>query len=455
MAHQFEFTAASFQRIAIVESRRGRDDPAQQFPEVERVIRELKDVYKLRRSTCSPLWKRNHDRAKLEYASFRPRINELRAKKAKKLHVELQNVSLNFSSLLSEGIFCWGLEEGEQIKGKQTYAINDDPDRYFDAKQVEMNLKRAFGTESPNRNRLIAQLRDAMDGRVPKYILRTDLHQFFESIPHSLVIERLRSRRSLSETTIELVQILLHEWSMMTGQPIGVPRGVGISTLLSEVVGQMVDEKVATQSDVLFYGRYVDDIVIVTDSELALESVSKRVSDVVSHLELELNDGKTTKHLPRDSNSFDLDRPMDFLGYRIDKKAGRAVIKISSKTESRYKQRIADAFKKWDETKNPNSGHEGLLLDRIKFLTGNTRLVNSKGRAVTGIYFNYPLLTDAGCLGALDHRLQAELNSRKLPEPLNTRLSRLSFENGFKSKAYYRFSPDQLKRLTAIWRNYA
>ena len=151
---------------------------------------------------------------------------------------------------------------------------------------------------------------------------------------------------------------------------------------------------------------------------------------------------------------FDIVGPIDFLGYAISKSDGIVVVNMSSRTVDRYKLRLKLAFDRWAATIARSAGHESLVLDRIRFLTGNTKLMNSKGRAVTGIYFNYPVLT-AGCpaLALLDSDLSSLVtaNISTLPQPLVDRLRNLTFQSGFNHRRFHRFSQHQLERLVAVW----
>jgi hypothetical protein len=151
---------------------------------------------------------------------------------------------------------------------------------------------------------------------------------------------------------------------------------------------------------------------------------------------------------------FDLPDPIDFLGYALTKKAGRVTVDMSTPTVDRYKARLDLSFDRWATTASPNSGHDGLLLDRVRFLAGNTKLVNSKGRAVTGIYFNYPQLSaNAASLAALDSYLCVLVgaHSSAMPPTLLARLLRASFIRGSEERTFHRFRQHDLERLVAVW----
>jgi hypothetical protein len=74
MSHELEFTASSFLRIAILEARRGRDDPGQRFSDVNLVINDLKVLHKQRRDESGH--EPNEAKSRQIYGSFRPKIAE-------------------------------------------------------------------------------------------------------------------------------------------------------------------------------------------------------------------------------------------------------------------------------------------------------------------------------------------------------------------------------------------
>lgn len=459
MAHELEFTASSFLRIATLEARRGRDDPGQMFPAVNAVINDLKNIHKQRRDVCA----KEPDRAKARelYGSFRPQIAELQRKKRHTLDAELHRVSAELSEALSAGSFSWGLEQGALRKSRQTFRIARDPGRYFSMKQLEINIKRAHSVAAPNRNRLTAQLRDSLEGQLPRYIFRTDLASFYDSVPHANLQELLLNQGELSRTSLSLIRLLLDEWRVLTGKGEGLPTGVGLSAYLGEVYAHKIDRAVAGIPAVHFYGRYVDDIVVVARTIEGRDAIEERLNRCVAELGLTLNSGKTRIHGPEPHTSnatkstFDIKDPIEFLGYAISKVNGQVAVEMTQSTVERYKRRLNASFEKWASAANPSSGHNGLLLDRVRFLAGNTKLVNSKGRAVTGIFFNYPHLGNgAVSLFELDDEFQ-RLVSKYAPRmgaSLIARLQRVSFAQGHASRTYHRYRQSDLERLVAVWR---
>lgn len=464
MVHEIEFTAASLFRIATLEARRGRNDPGCMFPSVAAKISELKTIHSERRRACSPLWSTDERRARETYASFGPTIATLREEKKNALYEELLGLSAKLSTSIREDQFAWGLQPGPMIRERPTYRVRPDVDSYFAMKQLESNLKRSLRIEAPDRHRLVNQLVDALEGKLPRYVLKTDISSYYESIPHSLLIDLLETATGLSRTSRDLIRALLDEWAAMTGLRVGLPRGVGLSSYLAEAYARLIDDAVAADPRVHFYGRYVDDIVFIARSDVDREEIASELRKKLSELGLKPSVPKTLKVGPAHfegttkRNPYDLDGAIEFLGYSVSKKAGtgEVAVDISPRTLARYEERLSRSFDRWASTARRSEGHDGLLFDRVRFLTGNTKLANSKGRAVTGIYFNHTALSaHAPGLVKLDGVLSSLVNKYEsnMSDVLRERLLRASFTQGFISRRFHNYSQAQLVRIVAVWRD--
>ena len=101
-----------------------------------------------------------------------------------------------------------------------------------------------------------------------------------------------------------------------------------------------------------------------------------------------------------------------------------------TKTE-RYKNRLNLIFDAYNsEAKLSEKKARRSLEKRVRFLTGNTRLVNNKKYVVSGIFFSNMLLTDLSDLSELDKLLEVHIMSLR-SDRLKRRLLNYSFVLGF------------------------
>jgi hypothetical protein len=126
---------------------------------------------------------------------------------------------------------------------------------------------------------------------------------------------------------------------------------------------------------------------------------------------------------------------------------------MSDEKIERYKKRLDltfDAYAKGAAKSEPCA--RVLLERRMRFLTGNTRLVNNKKNVVSGIYFSNPLLNNTQDLDDLDAYLQVKI--APLPNGrLKKRLLKRSFKYGFQTKQYHKFSAQNLFEIVEVWKH--
>ncbi|MEQ1519108.1 MAG: hypothetical protein ABL931_21725, partial [Usitatibacteraceae bacterium] len=146
-------------------------------------------------------------------------------------------------------------------------------------------------------------------------------------------------------------------------------------------------------------------------------------------------------------------KKFEYLGYRFFLKPGAFEISPSAAKVAKYRARMNAAFKEyWREKPVNPKGAFRKLVGRIKFLTGNTRLSNSKSRAATGIYFNNSIATDLSSFAILDKRLKTRITELKRTS-LQKQLKKLKFTTGFEQRRYHNFSTRELQMIVRAWKH--
>ncbi|MFC5677260.1 antiviral reverse transcriptase Drt3a [Aeromicrobium endophyticum] len=382
-------------------------------------------------------------------------IRELRKQRRSELKARLLDLSVKVSAQIDDGSFEYRLRTGALVRGRQTYQIDlSDPAIYFTSRQVEWNIRRAFNVRPANRNLIVEQIVRTLQDGTPKLIGRTDLRQFYESIQHQALIQFLTNSGRLSATTRRLVRQLLDEYSAATGKTAGLPRGLALSATLAEAFLTPLDRDLAKMGGVLLYARYVDDILLifVNDSfNPSLESRKKGVRDAVKRAGLVMNAGKT--NYLSTSGPPGASQRLTFLGYQIEFEPGCTTVDISKKRAKRYREKIDASLATFESNaKDPRA--LPALHERLKFLTGNTRLVNNKRQALIGSHFSNPLITAATpAFVRLDKHLRKGVNNLTLDQTAKAALGTFTFADGIENRRYHNFSPRQLQGIVTVWRN--
>ncbi|WDZ91091.1 antiviral reverse transcriptase Drt3a [Nocardiopsis sp. HUAS JQ3] len=378
-------------------------------------------------------------------------IAEQKSDLDKEINKALEQTSEKLASLLTSQTFAWGLRYEGDREGRPLYGIERTPEVYFADKQLQRNVSSATASQQNSRSSAISGLAQALNNDMPKMVVRTDIRSFYESISHDLLFDSM-SRSSLSSTSRYLVEGLINEYAQITGRDVGLPMGVGVSSQLSELFISQIDPLFKVQENVIYYARYVDDIVLVLGrdaNEKIVEPAELRgMKSVLSEMNLSISENKTGwTSFPTAGKS-----TVDFLGYTISKEQKKGLkICLSARRERLILERLNRSFSAWEKYGPDNHGRRRLLIDRIKFLTGNTRLVNNKRNAMVGIYFSNPHLTDFEALERLDKHLRSCMQQYNLPPDLRQKIEHMSFEKGFKERLFNRFSRKQLKEMKGAW----
>jgi hypothetical protein len=275
----------------------------------------------------------------------------------------------------------------------------------------------------------------------------------------------LRSNGTIDSITLELVSALLVDFRRASGTARGVPQGVGLSSQLAEFYLSEFDRAIRSFEGVIFYSRYVDDIVIVIDSSANRALVDTRIGSELTGL------GLVENRLKRQEIDTDADGcyatgrcsngdQLEYLGYRFSNSGKTLSTMISERRMKLREKRLELAFSSWGRhapyALHPNHGLDALLTDRLRYLSGNIRLRHSKSNVVVGIYFSNSALDVASPqLRELDAALATliKINAPRMTNELRDRLERISFEQGFREKSFLRANQPRIDRIVACWRS--
>tara|TARA_R110002033_G_scaffold150677_1_gene187475 strand:+ start:271 stop:1200 length:930 start_codon:yes stop_codon:yes gene_type:complete len=304
---------------------------------------------------------------------------------------------------------------------------------------------------------------------VPYRIYRWDITKFFESFDNEEVESFINQIPNLSPQSKRLLGSILAKHKALGGT--GSPRGLSLSSILTELMMCEFDSKISAHPDTFFYARYVDDIIIITSANESNQRF-KHSAEIILPKGLKFNELKS-KESPIIGKSPTARKQTDkfvysfeYLGYKIsikkrtNKDKHRVIdIDMADKKVKKYKKRLSRTF--YDFAKN---GNTELLIDRLRFLTKNFKVYNQHldRTKLSGIYYNYPaiqgnmsnlkdldgfvkalVIGQKGRLGAL---LKAKLNSS-----LKSRILANSFVKGHEDVAFVTFRPERVSQIKLCW----
>ncbi|WP_234571387.1 antiviral reverse transcriptase Drt3a [Rhodohalobacter sp. 614A] len=439
------FSAKNFRTILDIENRKGVHlEDKLSMTKVRKINESIRDCNKDIRDA-------KKGKISLDVNKLYEKKKSLRKKKELELEAELENIS---KQVTTKG-FRIQLNKVTIPSKKPLYVTKNSPKFYFALKQLQRNISKLYGVKQSNRFNIISQLKIILDDKFPKFVIKTDLKNFYESIPHDRLLRIINEDNLLTPFSRNLLINLLNEYKRLSGNVKGIPRGIGVSAYLAELYMRDIDEEIKNLSGVSYYSRFVDDIVIVftpTPTEISREYL-KEVRNIVESQKYNLKLSPSSEK----TDTFDLryskaDCEMEYLGYKIRFGENELRTYLTDKKIEKYKSRLKLAF---DHYKNLSKVDEKnarkILVKRIRYITGNTKLSNNKKNILVGIYYSNSQLTELDGLERLDLSLNAHIRSKVKNNRAIKRLSKYSFKKGFLNKRFSPFTPKDLKEIKSIW----
>ena len=437
------FSTTNFRKIFDIENRKGNYLEGDFFPIVENYSQLIqscrRDLHQLKKEKSEI-----YDQQKQDLSD---KLKELKSTKEELLNVELNKVSCEARA---KG-FSFGIREIDVGKPNKVFVAKQTATTFFSLKQIQLNILRLYKVKQGNRHQIVCQLRELLADSFPKYILRTDIASFYESIPREALLKKLRDDPLLTLASKKMIRRILSEYRKLTEQDVGLPRGIGVSAYLAELYMREIDSAIRDYPGVSYYARYVDDIFIIFCPPPNIGTFRFRRAVINAFKKLDLNrNRKKTEIICVPSRK---PSSIEYLGYKFEIDSDKVVLRMTDKKVKRYKERMDLTFSAYiKQSKRSEKKARSLLERRIKFLTGNTRLVNNKKNVVSGIFFSNTLLTCQQDLVHLDHYLKTKISSLN-NKRLKNRLLKHSFVGGFEEKRYYKFSTQDLSRIVEVWKH--
>lgn len=206
-----------------------------------------------------------------------------------------------------------------------------------------------------------------------KYVLKMDIKKYFESIPHSILREKLakliHDKKFLN---------ILYEIVDASGTDKGIPIGFYTSQWLANWYLTELDHYIKEELHAVYYIRYMDDMVIFGASKEELHIMRKKI-------EIYLNN-KLGLQMKANWQVFPLtSRALDFMGFRffpnriilrktIMLKLTRKVKHISKKQPTIHDYRQIMSYNGWLQNTNTYLMKEKYIAPYIKFSIINYKI---------------------------------------------------------------------------------
>ncbi len=358
---------------------------------------------------------------------------------------------------------------------KEVFKLNtNEPAVYFVLKQLQYNINKTFQVKQTNRHAILCNVKAFLHTKMPLHIIRTDISSFYESIPQTALLEKVEGNTLLNHKSKVFIRAILKLYDeckdeKLVPKGVGVPRGVGISPLLSEIYVRDLDLHIKSFIGTQFYARYVDDIFVILttlpDGQKNAKDYFKDLQRTFGKYGLILKDETDPKKkckildVIKDNESFD---PFDYLGYSItitrDKKLTVATFGLSENKIKHFKDKVDHIVAHFENKSKVNikDAYED-LFDMLNYITGNTKLFKSKAYVKIGLYYNNDLLDKKEDLDILQQYLR-----NKNIEPshkvtgwvickatIANKIQKIDFRERWEQKKMFHFSLAKIQEMEA------
>ena len=162
-----------------------------------------------------------------------------------------------------------------------------------------------------------------------KYCLKLDVKKFFQNIDKDILLNIL-SRKFQDKELLKLLEELIYSYELS-----GIPIGNYVSQYFANIYLTYFDHYVKEVLHVKYYVRYMDDMVIFSNSKDELRALYERIDDYLrNNLELEIK--SNYQIFPVDT------RGVDFVGYRHF----RSYVLLRNSTAKKFKKVTTNILKK-------------------------------------------------------------------------------------------------------------
>lgn len=446
------FSSKCFQEIFDKENRKGMNIEKRFRNDFQETLLKLKELEYISKNIRN---ENDSDRKKILFN----KKSEIKKGREKLLIDTLENIANNLHKHKID------LVAGEDYGG-ESYIFEEKVENFFISKKIQDNIKYTYDVKQSSRYSVLSEFINLLEDKFPKYVIRTDIKNFYESIPQKKLLDKINDDYLLSIKTKEYIKQIFNSYNALTNQKDentnkGIPRGIGISAYLSELFMRKIDNKIRELDDVVYYARYVDDIIVVfiptskNIGEDKLKEYRQNIEKIILKENLEINTTKTKEYnllnggltniqINSSSSNFN---PIEFLGYKIGsiiiyKSNGKIdrqeiSIELSDKKIQKYNQKMKLAFDEFERKRKHNRKYAFKMLEaRINYLTSNTRLKNNKDKVFVGIYYSNPFLKGKESLESLQKTLNSYIDKAGLSVVERDSLLMYNFISGFEKKIF-------------------
>lgn len=338
------FSIENFRKILDIENRKGNYLEGEFFTDIAEISKKVKEA----NGEIRILKQKGLD--KETFIEERGKINDKKDKLSEQREEKLTGKLTTISSNVTASNFKIKIVQDNTITDKPVYKIEYSLENILTLKQLQNNFRKLYKVKQSSRYSIISHLKSLLNDGFPKVILKTDIKEFYESIPHENLLKKINDDNLLTHLSMRFIKQILNEFKDKSGATKGVPRGIGISPYFTELYMRNIDLKIKQLPNLMYYARYVDDIILIFMPQInsTARDYQKEVKDVLTKEGLIMNESvDKTKLIDISNKHTNQQYDLEYLGYKfISGYASNKHIPLTLTISSRKKQRYEDRLKK-------------------------------------------------------------------------------------------------------------
>lgn len=259
-------------------------------------------------------------------------------------------------------------------------------------------------------NQIIKEITQIIESKEEIYYKKIDLSAFFDNINHQVLIEKI-SKKVNEKIIINLIKNILEnpqkcdETDKKIKNVVGVPQGISIATLFSNIYMHDFDTKYANKKEISYF-RYVDDIIIFSKDKNEIANIYAEMQyDLERVLLLPVNMEKTKDGC--------IEEGLEYLGYKFEGN----IITVRKSSIIKFERNIEKVFKNFSVLKEKD---ETQIKKFIWLLNVKITGILVDGKKYGWVYY-FSCINDKSILKKLDLLIEKFIKRFKVDSFISTK----------------------------------